>query len=137
MEDFLKVLHSILADDGKLLSSESIAMMFRSQLLAASRESLHKCVHESEPEASFIGIFDNTRLFDWGLGGMLAMENEPSRRRRNTLFWSGKPNLFWFIDRESDLCGVLGTQFLPPGDEKVGRMIETFEKSVFEARFKV
>lgn len=99
MEDFLKVLHSILADDGKLLSSESIAMMFQSQLLAASREALHKRVHESEPESSFIGIFDNTRLYDWGLGGMLAMENEPSRRRRNTLFWSGKPNLFWVSNK--------------------------------------
>lgn len=42
--------------------------------------------------------------------------------------------MWQFIDRESDLCGVLGTQFLPPGDEKVARMINIFEKSMFEAR---
>lgn len=95
VEEFLKVLHSILADDGKLLTSESIALMFQPQLLPASRESLQKRVNESEPGSSFIGIFDRTRLYDWGVGGMLAMENEPSGRRRNTLFWSGKPNLFW------------------------------------------
>jgi hypothetical protein len=95
MEDFLKVLHSILADDGKLLTSRSIAMMFQPQLLPPSREALQKRVRDSTPESSFIGIFDQTLSYDWGLGGMLAMENEPSGRRRNSLFWSGMPNLFW------------------------------------------
>ncbi|OJJ77445.1 hypothetical protein ASPBRDRAFT_50325 [Aspergillus brasiliensis CBS 101740] len=134
VEEFLKVLHSILSDDGKLLMSKSIAMMFQSHLLPASRESLQQHVKKSDPESSFIGIFDNNRLYDWGLGGMLTVENEPSGRQKNTLFWSGKPNLFWFIDRESDLCGVLGTQFLPPGDRKVARMIEIFQKKIYEAR---
>lgn len=95
MEDFLKLLHSILADDGKLLTSQSIAMMFQPQLLPPSREALQKRVRDSTPESSFIGIFSQTLSYDWGLGGMLAMENEPSGRRRNTLFWSGMPNLFW------------------------------------------
>ncbi|EAU35413.1 predicted protein [Aspergillus terreus NIH2624] len=95
MEDFLKVLHSILADDGKLLTSRSVDMMFQPQLLLPSREALLKRVRNSTPESSFIGIFDKSLSYDWGLGGMLAMENEPSGRRRNTLFWSGMPNLFW------------------------------------------
>lgn len=101
MEDFLKVLHSILADDRKLLTSRSIAMMFQPQLLPPSRESLQRRVRDSGPESSFIGIFDHYRLYDWGLGGMLAMENEPSGRRRNTLFWSGMPNLFWVSTRSN------------------------------------
>ncbi|OJK02306.1 hypothetical protein ASPACDRAFT_76707 [Aspergillus aculeatus ATCC 16872] len=134
LEEFLQVLHSILADDGKLLTGESIAEIFRPQLAPLSRDSLQRRVRESEPESSFIGIFDNRRLYDWGLGGMLALENEPLGRRKNTLFWSGKPNLFWFIDKESDLCGVLGAQFLPPGDQKVARMIEMFEAHLHRAR---
>lgn len=95
MEEFLKVIHSILADDGKLLTSESIAMMFQSHLLPASRDSLQRHVKDCGTESSFIGIFDNNRLYDWGLGGMLAMENEPFGPQAKTLFWSGKPNLFW------------------------------------------
>ncbi|GFF93013.1 hypothetical protein IFM53868_07042 [Aspergillus udagawae] len=134
MEDYLKVLRSILADDGKLLKSESTALMFQSQLVPASRDALQKHIKNPDPASSFIGIYDNNRLYDWGFGGMLTLENEPSGRRKNTLFWSGKPNLFWFIDRESDLCGVLGTQFLPPCDEKVSKMLEIFETFVFEAR---
>ena len=95
MEDYLKVLRSILADDGKLLSSESIAMMFQSQLTTASRECLQRYIHNSNSTSSFIGVYDNDRLYDWGFGGMLALENEVSGRQKNTLFWSGKPNLFW------------------------------------------
>lgn len=101
MEDFIKVLHSILADDGKLLTSRSTAMMFQPQLLPPSRKALQKRVRESTPESSFIGIFDQTLSYDWGLGGMIAMENEPSGRRRNTLFWSGMPNLFWVCTKQT------------------------------------
>ncbi|KAJ0414812.1 beta-lactamase/transpeptidase-like protein [Aspergillus carlsbadensis] len=134
MEDFLKVLHSILADDGKLLTSPSTAMMLQPQLSESSREALQRRISICGPTPSFIGLYDNTRLYDWGLGGMLCMEDEISGRCKGSLFWSGRPNLFWFIDRESDVCGVLGTQLLPPGDPRVSRMIELFESSVFAAR---
>ncbi|GLA08905.1 hypothetical protein AnigIFM60653_010704, partial [Aspergillus niger] len=59
MDEFLKVIHSILSDDGKLLMSDSITMMFQSHLLPASLEFFQKHVKESDPESSFIGIFDN------------------------------------------------------------------------------
>ncbi|KAL2842264.1 beta-lactamase/transpeptidase-like protein [Aspergillus pseudodeflectus] len=134
MEDFLKVLHSILADDGRLLSSQSTAMMFQPQLGEASRESLQRHLRASTPSSLFVGIFDNTLLYDWGLGGMLCMEDAKTGRRKQSLFWSGAPNLFWFINREADLCGVLGTQILPPCDPRVANVIELFESSVFTAR---
>jgi CubicO group peptidase (beta-lactamase class C family) len=95
MEDYLKVLRSILANDGKLLNNESIALMFQSQLTTASRECLQQHIFNTDPSSSFIGVYDNNRFYDWGLGGMLALENEASGRRKDTLFWSGKPNLFW------------------------------------------
>ncbi|KAL4886855.1 beta-lactamase/transpeptidase-like protein [Aspergillus karnatakaensis] len=132
MEEFLLVLQSILADDQRLLTTESVALMFQPQLAAPSQRALSQQIrHSSTP--SFIGVFDNSRRYDWGIGGMLAMEDEPSGRRKNTLFWSGKPNLFWFVDRERDLCGVFGTQFLPPCDQKALAVIELFEKSIYQA----
>lgn len=95
MEEFTKVLHSILVDDEKLLNSESTTMMFRSQLTEASLGSLQNRINTCDSGSVFIGILDNELLYDWGPGGMLTMEDEPSGRRPNTLFWSGKPNLFW------------------------------------------
>lgn len=101
MEDYMKVLRSILADDGKLLNSESIALMFQSQLTAASRVYLQRSIFNTSPSSSFIGVYDNNRLYDWGFGGMLALENEASGKRKDTLFWSGKPNLFWVSHKRS------------------------------------
>jgi CubicO group peptidase (beta-lactamase class C family) len=95
IDDFLKVLRSILTDDEKLLKKTTTAMMFQSQLSPASRESLRKHVHSCGSVPAFIGIFDNSRTYDFGLGGMLAVDGEPSGRKRGTLFWSGKPNCFW------------------------------------------
>ena len=37
-----------------------------------------------------------------------------------------------FIDREAGLCGLYGGQVRPPGDEKVGKMITLFEKTMYE-----
>lgn len=37
-----------------------------------------------------------------------------------------------FIDRQTDLCGLYGGQVRPPGDEKVGKMITLFEKTMYE-----
>ncbi|PYH30077.1 uncharacterized protein BO87DRAFT_429960 [Aspergillus neoniger CBS 115656] len=48
-------------------------------------------------------------------------------RRKGTLIWSGKLNLFWFIYRVSGLCGVVGVQVLPPGDVEIGKLIQMFE----------
>jgi len=95
MEDFIKILRSILADDGKLLTKETTSMMFQSQLGSASSESLRKQIKSCRHNAAFIGIGDNSHAYNWGLGGMLAMDDESSGRKKGTLFWSGKPNLFW------------------------------------------
>jgi CubicO group peptidase (beta-lactamase class C family) len=95
MEDFMKVLRSILADDGKLLTKDTTATMFQSQLGDASRESLRKHIKSCGLNAAFIGISDNSHAYDWGIGGMLAMDDVSSGRKKGTLFWSGKPNLFW------------------------------------------
>ncbi|KAJ6190870.1 hypothetical protein N7519_000891 [Penicillium mononematosum] len=132
MDDFMKVLRSILVDDGKLLAKGTSATMFQPQLGDDSRQSLHDYIGTHDAEPAFIGMPDNTGVYDWGLGGMLAMNDEPSGWKKNTLFWSGKPNLFWFIDQTSDLCGVFGTQVLPPGDKPVGNMIQLFKKSLYK-----
>jgi len=102
MEDFMKILRSILADDGKLLTEETTAMMFQPQLGDVSSECLRKNIRSCGHDAAFIGITDNSQAYDWGLGGMLAMEDESSGRKKGTLFWSGKPNLFWVSRKKND-----------------------------------
>jgi CubicO group peptidase (beta-lactamase class C family) len=98
---YLKILHSILRDDERLLTKESTAMMFQPQLTEASQRVLQedfdiigtpKCI------GYYIGLYPKAR-YDWGLGGVLSVEDSSADghdwRRRGCLSWSGALNLFW------------------------------------------
>lgn len=80
-------------NDSKLLAKGTPATMFQPQLGHDSRQSLHDYISTYDAEPAFIGMQDNTGVYDWGLGGMLAMNDESSGWKKNTLSWSGKPNL--------------------------------------------
>jgi hypothetical protein len=50
----------------------------------------------------------------WSMGGMLTLEADGrTGRSKNTVHWCGMTNLFWWLDFESGVAGVLGTQILP------------------------
>ncbi|KAF4549646.1 Acyltransferase-like protein 2 [Elsinoe fawcettii] len=132
IEEYIKVLQSILRNDGKLLKKETVDQMFKPQLTPESRAALQQQVGTPEIVSMFIGDFPEPKQYDWGLGGILVEKDNEGRRKQNTLIWSGMPNCFWFIDREAGVCGVFGTQVLPPGDLKVEETIKAFEYDVNE-----
>ncbi|KAK4696536.1 hypothetical protein P7C71_g1395, partial [Lecanoromycetidae sp. Uapishka_2] len=133
MPDYLEILKSILKDDERLLKKETTAIMFQPQLSDESREAMKKLWSIPAATKYFVGEFPQGVATDWGIGGLLIREAIEGWRRRNTLVWSGLPNLFWFIDREAGLCGLFGCQVTPPGDEKTGEMITLFEKVMYES----
>lgn len=100
LTSILKILHSLLADDEKLLKKEMSAMMFEPQLSEESREALQR-LYASEPTKGpiSIGKFPPHIRYDWGLGGLLTMEDveEDGKvwRRKGCLNWSGMLNCFW------------------------------------------
>ncbi|WQF84815.1 Putative beta-lactamase/transpeptidase [Colletotrichum destructivum] len=130
--DVMRVLHSLLVDDGKLLSPGTTAEMFRPQLSLESKRSLLKAMEE--PEWA-VGHFPVTREYDWGLGGLLVDGHGHPNRQNGTLMWSGASNVFWWIDRQSGLCGLFATQMLPAAEEGVRPHIKAFEDEMY-ARFK-
>jgi len=140
MPAYLAVLKSLLANDGQLLNSKMRGMMFEPQLSAGSKKALNE-LRTTAPEqfAGFVGRLPAGVELDWGLGGILSMEDDDKidggwGRRKGTLMWSGLFNLFWFIDRRADLCGIFGTQVLPPGDLAVEDLIVRFEREMYAHR---
>jgi len=141
MPAYLAVLKSLLADDEKLLSIKTRATMFEPQLSAESKKALNG-MRTTAPEqfAGFVGRLPAGVELDWGLGGILSMDDDDKiegggwGRRKGTLMWSGLFNLFWFVDRTADLCGIFGTQVIPPGDLAVEDLIVLFEKNMYEMR---
>ncbi|KAI5195472.1 beta-lactamase family protein [Aureobasidium subglaciale] len=128
---YFKILESLLLDDGKLLSSSSVKEFFSPHLTPASRKGINTVFKQPEISAVFVGSFPETVEYDWGLGGVV-LRGDGERRKKGTMLWSGMPNLFWWVDRTRGLCGLFGTQVYPPGEGKVGEMIDLFEREMYE-----
>ena len=130
MADYLKVLQSILANDGKLLKPESVEELFKPQLGQDSASALNE----------FIGAWHTMIPGEWNpeiktsyaLGGIVFLEDDVGRRKKGTLSWGGLFNPFWIVDRESDLAYCFGTQVLPPGDAGCKEMSAVAERAVYK-----
>lgn len=99
MPDYLKILQSLLADDEKILKKETTIEMFKPQLSSASQAALQEAFNNTNKSHLYVGVFPENIRYDWGLGGLLTMEdvavNGTKWRRKGSMVWSGLPNLFW------------------------------------------
>ena len=96
-EDYMKVMYSLLANDGKLLKPETVDLMFEPQLSDSARQSLMK-FYEAPIAVNMMGALLPAGVKkDHGLGGMLLMEDlaDGPWRKKGTMCWSGLPNVFW------------------------------------------
>lgn len=92
LEDFMKILHSLLTDDGTLLKSETVAELFRPRLSHSTKDGLLK---ELEHPSWAVGDLPPTREYNWAIGGLVIDGDSHPYRRRNTVLWSGAPSCFW------------------------------------------
>lgn len=49
-----------------------------------------------------------------------------------TIGWAGATNMFWFVDFERGLGGVIGAQFFPFMHESILRTRDEFEKTLYD-----
>jgi CubicO group peptidase (beta-lactamase class C family) len=129
--EFFKILQSILEDDGKLLTSETIEEMFSPQLSEGGVKALDE--YNALPfyqGGGFASVQNGTKV-TWGLGGLLFLEDYFTGRKRGTLTWSGMANLQWTIDREAGICAFYAGNMLPFGDFASGDMQIKFEKEMY------
>ena len=95
MLDYFKILQSLLIDDEKLIKRSTTAQMFQPQLTKESRDAQKQLMAKPENTMLFVGEFPKHIPLDWGIGGILTREADEEWRGKNTLMWSGLPNLFW------------------------------------------
>lgn len=134
--EYIKILRSICADDGKLLMSETIDEMFTPQLDVESQKAF----------ASFAAFLGETEMFtshkpgtelNYGLGGLLILSDKETGLKSGTLSWSGLPNLLWTIDRGSGLSLFYASNVTPFGDHKSHKMQQLFEKEMYSRASKL
>jgi CubicO group peptidase (beta-lactamase class C family) len=115
--NYLKILQSILSNDGKLLKPETVNDMFQNHLNPESAAG-HQAMLASPMGPFFrVGIDENTKL-GHGLGGAVTLEDIDGWYGAHTMSWGGGLTLLWFIDRKNDICAVGAIcASLPLGDE--------------------
>jgi CubicO group peptidase (beta-lactamase class C family) len=89
---FIKVMESLLRDDGRLLKPETTKLMFEGSLEPEPKKALRKAM---ETPGWVVGDIPPTDEYDWGLGGLLVDGDSHPWRRKGCLMWSGMINTFW------------------------------------------
>ena len=69
----------------------------------------------------------------FGFGFEINLSDVPGRRQAGSLAWAGLYNTYFWIDPQSELCGVLLTQLTPFYDDDVTEVFVQFERLVYEA----
>ncbi len=133
-ESFLPILQTLCANDGRVLGRDLVDEMFRPQLSAQAKAAFNETMKTNEVSRRVYGnSFDvDNQEFDHGLGGELGLKDEAGSRAAGTMSWGGLPNLIWWIDRKTGLCGAQFTQLLPMGDPQSNKLEGLFEKAVYE-----
>lgn len=133
-EDYIKVLTSLLLDDGKLLkkNGDMIKELFRPQLE-------HPEAFTAAAQHEVFGAFFAPGLprgpetsWDYALGGAVVAKEIPGQASKDTLFWSGYANNYWFIDRDAGVAGCYASWILPAGDAPTGAMFGALQKAALK-----
>ncbi|KAL8787216.1 MAG: hypothetical protein Q9213_002327 [Squamulea squamosa] len=130
--DYVKVLHSLLANDGKLLKPGTVDDMFRHHL--GQEASAGQQLALAGPLGVFLRVgIDLETQMGHGLGGLLTLQDVDGWYGERTLTWGGGMSFAWFIDRKNDLCGVGAIQpAMPDIDlEVVAALKQTFRHDIY------
>ncbi|KAL0261805.1 hypothetical protein SLS55_003237 [Diplodia seriata] len=127
----LAIYAAILRGGENILSAAMVDEIFTPQLDAASRRGL-KSIENVDPGA-LCGVPRGAPI-QYGLGGLLNLEDVPDgRRRKGSVAWSGMRNFYFWIDREGGVAGLQAMHHLPCGDEKTVELLGEFERAVYRA----
>ncbi|KAJ5620181.1 hypothetical protein N7510_004165 [Penicillium lagena] len=128
---YIKILRSLLANDGKLLKPTTVDEMFQ-QRLNSEAAAGHQAALASPMGTFFrVGVEPEAKM-GYGLSGLLTLENVDGWYGERTLSWGGGLTFTWFIDRKNGLCGIGAVQAkLPMDNEVVAALKQTFRHDIY------
>ncbi|KAF8208081.1 beta-lactamase [Mycena galopus ATCC 62051] len=129
--DFVKALHSLLANDGKLLNPSTVDDIFKHHLSPEATASHRAGLAGPMGAMYLVGTKPDMNL-GYGLGGLLTLQDVPGWYGEHTLTWGGGLTLTWFVDRSNDLCGVCAIQATLPTDiGTVEKLKDSFRHDIY------
>lgn len=129
--DFIKILHSLLADDERILKSKTLEILLRNRVKDDTAEGFNS----AKDFFGFLGIDENVKI-GFGLGGVVTQQDSPEYYGAGTMTWGGTQTLVWFLDRKNGMCGIVAVQTALPIDRKlVGDLKRNFIEGIYHERF--
>lgn len=120
--EYVKLIATLLNDGtspttgSQILRPDTVQAMFENQIPSMpdfGREKIHAATPELTNEIPELYPQPREQAQGWGLTFMLTMSEGATGRGRNTGWWAGLPNLFWWADRERGVGGMVASQILP------------------------
>ncbi|KAJ5182722.1 beta-lactamase [Penicillium capsulatum] len=129
--DYGKILHSILANDEKILKPATVENMFQHHLNPQATAGYNEVL--AGPIGMFFRVGTSVDMkLGHGLGGVLTLEDADGWYGERTLSWGGGLTHAWFIDRKNDLCGFGGVLAALPVDcGEVTTLKQTFREDIY------
>ena len=130
--DYLRFMRALLnqgtLDDAKILQPDTVDMMFENHIgdLDVTPGPTQMPTMSNDFDMGF------GQPAKWGLGFLLHEAQTESGRPKGSASWAGLFNSYFWIDRENDLCAVIGTQVLPFYDTHAVAMLKDFESAVYK-----
>ena len=93
VSDYIKVLTSLLLDDGKLLKPETAKELFSPSM--PDGKYINELLDGPLRAALAPSMPPDGIEFNYSVGGCLALSGVPNQGEKSLLFWSGTPNLQW------------------------------------------
>ena len=129
--DYIRFTRAILAggmlDGRRILKPETIDLMGRNQIGDLTLRPFPSLL----PQLATDGAVLPGALDKFGLGFALNAKAIEHGRGARTLAWAGIFNTFFWIDREKKVCAVLMSQMSPGLDEGPRRLLEDFDRAVY------
>lgn len=130
--DYQKILHSITANDSKLLKYDMVDELFRPDMSPVVRAAVREVLKNETTNNIFGGLPKGTDV-TYAMGGMVVLEDLPGRRTKGSLHWGGLLNVFFWMDRTTGVSGIYGSQVFPAGDPTCLGLLAEFERKTYEA----
>lgn len=114
----------------RILTAESVAMMGKNQIGDLAIRPFPSFM----PQLATDGAMLPGALDKFGLGFAVNSATAGTARGVNTMAWAGIYNTFFWIDREKQVAAVLMSHMLPGLDPGPRKLLEDFDRAVYEWR---
>lgn len=136
--DYIKILISLLKNDGTLLKPSSIDLLFTpclplgpAEAFRENRTAAYKAYRTGKIGLEMKEMVVQPVEMNHAIGGQVSEKDSLGGRKAGSLCWGGLPNLSWSVDRDSGIALLYCSQLLPPGDHASRAAFERFESAVY------